>query len=138
MKVFKQIFRAFCIGFLLAFLMQFFTMCPDSSSPTNPATEEPAVETQAMKSFTNDVKSAFQSGDKIQVMNLMYDYHKDIFTNELTFSSDKMQKFAAALESRKIIAANEFYAEYEIEISEQKFTIAYGNSGDGVWKLQRF
>ena len=49
-----------------------------------------------------------------------------------------MRTFANALKNKKLVFANEMYAEYELTIDGNVFTIAYSNSGDGVWKLHRF
>jgi hypothetical protein len=137
MKDLKQLFRVFIFGFILAFMMQLFTMCP-TDNPTNPIVDPPAEETAQMKAFTNHVVSAFQSGDKQQVIDLMYDEYKEVYSNELTISNEKMSQFASALENRKIIFSNELLAEYEINIDGTTFTISYSNTGDGIWKLNRF
>jgi hypothetical protein len=128
--------RLFLIGFFLAFLLIGLTNCPQENS-TGPI-DDPAVETAPMKQYNEKVITAFQSGDKQKVVDLMYDEYKDIYSSQLDSDPQKMQNFANALEKRKIIFANAFYAEYEVEIDGQIFTIAYSNTGDGNWKLQRF
>ncbi|MCB9250269.1 MAG: hypothetical protein H6613_17815 [Ignavibacteriales bacterium] len=54
-------------------------------------------------------------------------------------SSDKsLAAYGEALENRKLIFANDLYAEYEITLNQTTYTIAYGNGGDGKWQLLRF
>jgi hypothetical protein len=68
----------------------------------------------------------------------MYENHVDLFTEDLEQYLDKFPAFTEALKNRKIIASEELYAEYELTIDGETYTIAYGQSGDGVWKLMRF
>jgi len=137
MRGFKKIIRAFGIGFVLAFIMQFFTMCPTDSG-NNPAENPPIEETAEIKAYSDQVVNAFKSGNEQQVIALMYDEHKEAYTKDIIFTTEKMNQFASALENRKLISLNELYAEYELTIDGITFTIAYANSGDGVWKLFRF
>lgn len=132
----KKYFRLFIIGFLLAFIMSNLTHCPEDS-PTNPG-EEPAIETEQLKDLNKSTIEAFNSTKKENVLDLMYDEYKDIYGEYLNDNSEKMQKYAIALETRKIIFANDMYAEYEITIDGKIYTIAYSHSGVGNWKLHRF
>lgn len=132
----KNYFRLFIIGFLLAFIMSNLTHCPEES-PTNPG-EEPAFETEQLKDLNLTTIEAFNSANKDVVLDLMYDEYKEIYGEYLDDNTDKMKAYAKALESRKIIFANDMYAEYEITIEGKVFTIAYSHSGDGNWKLHRF
>jgi len=136
MKTSKTILKLFFTGFFLAFCLTSLTQCP-IENPTTPA-DEAAKETEATKKFSQTVISAFQSGDKQKVIDLMYDEYKDIYGKQLEASTARMTDFAAALENRKIILANELYAEYELTVNGITFTIAYSNEGDGIWKLERF
>lgn len=136
MKNLKVFLKLFFSGFILAFMLTLLTHCPESN-PVIPV-DDTAVETPAIKQFSNDVIIAFESSDKQKVLDLMYDEYKEIYGEELNTTPDKMQTFAEALKKRKIIFSNEMYAEYEIEIDGQTFTIAYSNTGEGDWKLQRF
>lgn len=136
MDKFFKFGRLFVLGFLLAFITANLTMCPEESA-TNPS-EPPPVETEQVKQFNTTVKTAFESGDKSAVINLMYEDYQDIYGEMLNKSTADMQAFAKALENRKLIFANELYAEYEITIDGNVYTIAYSNNGDNIWKLHRF
>ena len=137
MKNLKIFLKLFFSGFILAFMLSLLTHCPESN-PIIPVDDETAVETPAIKQFSNDVIIAFESNDKQTVLDLMYDEYKDIYGEVLNTTPDKMQTFAKALKNRKIIYANDMYAEYEITIDGKVFTIAYSNTGEGDWKLHRF
>lgn len=136
MKNFTIFLKLFFTGAILAFIMSTLTHCPEPS-PTEPIIE-PAVETAPMKQYSETVIIAFQSGDKQKVVDLMYDEYKEIYGKQLENATSKsMADFASALENRKIIKANELYAEYELTINGMAFTIAYSNDGNGNWKLER-
>lgn len=136
MKNLKVFLQLFLTGFFLAFMLTALTQCPQENS-VGPD-DKPAVETGEVKQFSLNVISAFKSGDKQKVVDLMYDEFKDVFGKQLEESTASMADFATALENRKIIKANELYAEYELTINGTTFTIAYSNDGDGNWKLERF
>ncbi|MBX3043042.1 MAG: hypothetical protein KIT33_02240 [Candidatus Kapabacteria bacterium] len=129
--------RFIIAGFLLAFLLSFLTHCPESN-PSGPINEDPAVETPDIKQFSNDVIAAFESQNPDVVLNLMYDEYKEFHSEGLKATAEKMQTFAEALKNRKIIFSSELYAEYEVTIDGEVFTIAYSNYGDGNWMLHRF
>lgn len=136
MKGLHNYIKLYFFGIVLAAISSFLTHCPEDN-PTAPI-DNPGQETEQVKKFNNDVISAFQSGNKQSVLDLMYDEYKEIYSEELETTPDKMEIFANALKNRKLIFANEMYAEYEVTIDGQIFTITYSNSGEGNWKLHRF
>lgn len=137
MENLKVSVRFLLVGFLLAFLLSFLTHCPESN-PSGPVDETPAEETPAIKQFSNDVIAAFESQTPDLVLNLMYDEYKEFYSEGLRATPEKMQTFAEALKNRKIVFSSELYAEYEVTIDGEIFTIAYSNYGDGNWMLHRF
>jgi len=136
MNSLSKYFKFYVLGILIAAIISSLTHCSDENS-TSPA-DNFGTETEQVKRFNETVISAFESGDKQTVLNLMYDEYKEIYSNELNAAPEKMQTFANALKNKKLVFANEMYAEYELTIDGNVFTIAYSNSGDGVWKLHRF
>lgn len=136
MKNIKVFLKLFLIGFVLAFMMTTLTQCPQEN-PTGPI-DEPAVETESIKQFSSKIITAFESGNKQNVLDLMYDEYKEIYSKDLEDAPEKMPTFAEALKNRKVIFANELYAEYELTIDGTKFTISYSNEGNGNWKIERF
>ena len=136
MKNLKVFLQLFLTGFFLAFMLTALTQCPQENS-VGPV-DKSAVETGEVKLFSQNVIIAFESNDKQTALDLMNDEYKDIYEEVLNTTPDKMQTFAQALKNRKIIFANEMYAEYEITVDGQVFTIAYSNTGEGDWKLHRF
>lgn len=136
MKEFSNYVKLFVIGIVLATFSSLLTHCP-KQNPSGPI-DDPGEETEQVKQFNIDVITAFESGNKQSVIDLMYDEYKEIYSQELNATPGQMQAFANALKDRKLIYANEMYAEYEITIEGQIYTIAYSNSGEGDWKLHRF
>lgn len=136
MKEFSNYVKLFVIGIVLATISSLLTHCPEQN-PSGPI-DDPGEETEQVKQFNIDVITAFESGNKQSVIDLMYDEYKEIYSQELNATPGQMQAFANALKDRKLIYANEMYAEYEITIEGQIYTIAYSNSGEGDWKLHRF
>jgi hypothetical protein len=135
MKNLKVFLKLFFSGFILASILSLLTHCPESN-PVIPV-DDTAVETPALKQLSDEVINAFESGSKDAVLNLLYDDYKFIY-EDFDATSEQMQRFAEAINKRKIIFANELYAEYEIIIDQQTYTIVYSNFGDGNWVLQRF
>jgi len=136
MTKYQTLIKYFLGGFLAAFLMLNLTQCPEET--TKPKDEKPLEETTELTTFSNEVITAFETSDADQVSNMMYEEHREFYIPDLQTNTDKMPAFAEALKERKLIGLNDLYAEYEITIDGTTFTIAYGQSGDGVWKIMRF
>jgi hypothetical protein len=136
MSKLNPIIKYFLGGFLAAFLLLNLTQCPEETS--KPKDDDPPEEPAELVSFSDDVIGAFESQNASQVSDMMYEEHREFFIPDLEDQHEKMKIFAEAIKERKLIGLNELYAEYEITIDGQTYTIAYGQSGDGVWKLFRF
>jgi hypothetical protein len=132
----RPLYKYFLGGFLAAFLLLNLTQCPEDTA--KPKDEEPLEETAELTEFSNEVINAFANSSTDQVSDMMYEEHREFYIPDLQDNTDKMPTFAEALKERKLIGLNHLYAEYEITIDGAVYTIAYGQSGDGVWKILRF
>lgn len=137
MKKFLSNSRYYIIGFVLAFVMLNFTMCPEKA--TGPSDESPVgIEPAELKTFAKLAENAFLSGLKDSVLAITYNEFAESCKNYLPDKPEAFKKFGEALAGRKLIYGTPFYAEYEITINDEKYTVAFAQSGDGVWKLARF
>lgn len=135
---FPKGFNFFLLGFLMGFLMLNLTNCPDKV--TGPNDENPTgIETPELKTFSKHAENAFLSGNRDSVFAITFDEFANAAKNYVpTDNPDLLKKFGQALSNKKLIFANQMYAEYEITIDGKTYTIAFGQSGDGVWKIVRF
>ncbi len=136
MKKLPNFFPQFLLGFALAFIVFNLTMCPDKTA--GPVDDHGGVEAKELKEFGLKAKNAFTSGSIDSVLAITYDEFAKIYRDELPNDPAKFVKYGEALEKKKLIFGNQFYAEYEVEIEGEKYTIAFGQSGDGQWKIIRF
>lgn len=132
-------FKLFVIGFLIAAGLNHIPSCSNNESPTQPTDGNPAEysETQSMKNLSDSLISAFKSENKEQVMNCFNKEFKDTYAPILNNTTRSLSAFGTALEKRKLVFANDLYAEYEITIEGITYTIAYANCGDTNWQLVR-
>lgn len=137
MKNLTSYLKYYAFGFLIAFLFLNLTMCPETG-PSTPDDEKPPVETAELKAISDNAITAFESGNPQQVLDMMYDEHKEFYEDDLVTNKERMANFANALKNRKLIAAQDLMAEYQITIDGKNFTVTFSNAGDGVWKLHRF
>ncbi|MBT8351707.1 MAG: hypothetical protein KJO26_10810 [Deltaproteobacteria bacterium] len=129
----------FCYGFVIAAIVNFSFSCTGNNSSTQPQDQNNSEysETQAMRNLSDGLIAAFKSENKDDIINYLSDNKKDVYSGILINSTQKLSDFGTALEKRKLVFANKLYAEYEITINGEIYTIAYGNGGDDVWKLLR-
>ncbi len=137
MTAWKAMIKYFIGGFIAAFMLFNLTQCPEEET-TKPKNDFPKEETAELRTFSENIISVFESKNVAGVSDMMYEEHREFYIPDLEEQTDKMPDFAEALKGRKLIGLNELYAEYEITIDGQTYTIAYGQSGDDVWKLLRF
>jgi uncharacterized protein YaaN involved in tellurite resistance len=133
--------KFFFFGFCIAFIINLSLSCSDKESPTQPEVGNPDFsefqESEAMQKLSEDLISAFKSNNKSKVIEYLSDEVKEIYSEILNSSTKSLSDYGSALESRKLIFANELFAEYEITINGEVYTLDYGNGGDNVWKLLR-
>ena len=143
--------KLFIFGFLVALFIDANISCEDKESPTQPEIGSPDFseyqESEAMQKLSEDLISAFKSNNKSKVIEYLgyiqidtisvSDEVRDIYSEILNSSTKSLSDYGSALESRKLIFANELLAEYEITINGEVYTLDYGNGGDGAWKLLR-
>ncbi len=133
--------KKFC-GLLLAFLvlssLALWIMCSDKHSPNAPSDDETYLETPALAAFSDSLIVAFQSENKGRVLALADPEYLAVCDDELDGTRTTMTAVGEALEKRKLMFASDLYAEFEVTINGEKFSIAYGNCGDGRWQLMRF
>ena len=137
MKCFIHLRKYFVGGFIAAFMLFALTQCPEENATKSDEDILP-TETTELKTFSESLITAFENQDIDKISEMMYEEHREFYIDDLGDYAEKMPIFAEALKSRKLTAMNELYAEYEITIEEQTYTIAYGQSGDANWKLLRF
>ena len=106
-------------------------------SKDNPPTT-PIVETSSLRTFSDSLATAFKSGNADQILQKINDEYKAVYAQDLADAGAKLQILGDALQSRKLVFSGPLYAEYELSIDGRTYTIAYANSGDGVWRLVRF
>ncbi|MCX7908883.1 MAG: hypothetical protein N2560_05120 [Ignavibacteria bacterium] len=136
-KLIVYTIQPFIFGFLLAFIFFNLTNCPDKV--TGPGDDNSiGMETPELKSFAKRAENAFQSGSRDSVLAVTYEEFANVTKEYLPNDPDLLKKFGEALTKKKLLFANNFYAEYEIQIDGKTYTIAFAQSGDGVWKLVRF
>lgn len=141
MKRIYENIKYYFLGFIVALILINFTWCKKKpTEPTNESNENGiiGVETQALKDFTTKTKNKFLSGKKDSVLAITYEEFAKIYKEDIPNDQQKFIKFGEALEKKKLIFANQFYAEYEVEIDGKKYVIAFGQSGDNNWKIIRF
>ncbi len=133
--------KLFLLGFCTALMINLNLSCSEKESITKPKSEAPDFseyqETESMKKLSEDLIAALKSNKKEDVIEFLSDEVKEIYSNILKSSTKSLSDYGIALESRKLIFANELFAEYEIIIEGETYSIDYGNGGDGVWKLLR-
>ena len=134
--------KLFCVGFLIAAGIYFSLSCSDKKSPFEPD-QEPQnqseyFETEEMKILSDSLIAAFKSENKNMVFKLLDEECRDIYSTILINSNKSLIEYGNALENRELKFANELYAEYEVSINNETYTLAYANSGDSKWRLIRF
>jgi hypothetical protein len=133
----KKLTRPFLIGFALSFILFNLTMCPeDTTGPSDPS--QPKEETAQLKDFNTRAENAFLTANTDSIIAWTYDNIALEIGKDIKSDPEKLKKFGEAFKSKKILFANEFYAEYEFDVDGEKFTVAMGNSGDGNWKFIRY
>lgn len=139
MKNLKINLKFFLFGFILAAFLNYIPSCSEKKSPVEPddGIDTEYSENYGMQSLSDSLIAAFESNDKTKVSNFLSDESKDIYSNILNNSNENLSVFGDALAKRKLIFANELYAEYEITINENTYTISYANGGDSKWHLLR-
>ena len=129
-------------GWLFAFLLSsfliFWNTCSNKSSPNASSDDETFSETPALLALSDSLIVAFNSGKKDSVLALVNSEYRAVCTEELGGTQNTMAAVGQALEKRKLVFANELYAEYKVTIDGAEYSISYGNCGDGHWQLLRF
>ncbi len=112
-------------------------MCPEKA--TGPGdVGSTGVELAELKTFAKHAENVFLSGERDSVLAITYGEFAESCKGYLSNNPETLKKFGEALAGKKLIYGTPFYAEYEITIDGEKFTVAFAQSGDGVWKLARF
>lgn len=137
MKNFYKLSKLFTMGFLGAILIMLLTHCP-KENPINPDDTKPLTETSELATISDSFINALNEKSVSKVEVMMPDDLEEFYITMLKENTDKMPAFAEALKNRKLIFLSEMYAEYQIEIDGQKYTLAYGNSDNLGWKLIKF
>ena len=140
MKNHGHFIKLFLLGFILAAFLNYIPSCSEKKSPVQPddLNNTGYSESEELKTLSDSLITAYKSEDKTKVIHFLNDEIKEIYSNILNSSTESLSEFGAALEDRKLIFANDLYAEYEIMINQKTYTIAYSNGGDGNWQLLRF
>lgn len=113
--------------------------CSKDTPPTTPV-DQPVtlVESSSLRTFSDSLATAFKSGNGDQVLQKINDEYRAVYAQDLADAGAKLQILGDALQSRRLIFSSPLYAEYQLSIDGRTYTIAYANSGDGVWRLMRF
>lgn len=112
-------------------------MCPEKA--TGPGdVGSTGVEPAELKTFAKHAEDVFLSGKRDSVIAITYSEFAEACKDYIPDNPAVLKKFGEALAGKKLIYGTPFYAEYEITIDGEKFTVAFAQSGDGVWKLVRF
>lgn len=140
MKHHYPLIKLFFFGFFLAATLNLNHSCSEKDSPTEPIEEYNTeyTESQSLKMLSDSLIMAFNAEDKPKVISFLNDEFKEVYAEMLNTSKESLAVFGTALEKRKLIFANELYAEYEIFVNEVTYTIAYVSSGNNDWQLMRF
>ncbi|QLH53680.1 MAG: hypothetical protein CH6_1897 [Candidatus Kapaibacterium sp.] len=134
---FPRNIRLYLFGVMLAVITLNFTNCPEKVS--GPSNENPTgVETPALKSFSKTAENFFLEGKRDSIIANTYPEFSVVAQDYLPNDPAILKKFGEALTKKKLLYAGELYAEYEITIDGKRYTVAFGQSGDGVWKIVRF
>ncbi|RPH93443.1 MAG: hypothetical protein EHM72_16355 [Calditrichaeota bacterium] len=121
------------------FFSSLICFCSKDNPPTTPG-DQPAtlIETSSLRTFSDSLATAFKSGNVDQILLKINDEYKAVYAQDLVEAGAKLQILGDALQTRKLIFSGPLYAEYELSIDGRTYTIAYANSGNGVWRLVRF
>lgn len=134
---FPKSLNLFLLGFLVSFIMLNFTNCPDKVA--GPNDEKPTgIETTELKAFSKRAENAFLSGNRDSVFAITYEGFAKVAKEYVPNDPELLKKFGESLTNKKLIYAGSMYAEYEITLDGKTYTIAFGQSGDGIWKIVRF
>jgi hypothetical protein len=113
--------------------------CSKKEPPTAPVENSGAkTETASMKILSDSLVVAFKSASAERVLGFVNDEFKGVYREELRGSTADMAAFGEALKGRRLVDANELYAEYQVSVGGETVTLAYANTGDGHWQLVRF
>lgn len=112
--------------------------CTNKDSPNSPNDDQTFSETPVLKAFSDSLITAFSSEDEDDVLALVNAEYRATCEAGLDGTANTMTAVAQALEKRKLVFANKFYAEYKVTIAGAEYRIAYSNCGDGRWQLIRF
>lgn len=135
----RNILKMYLLGFVLALLINLNSTCKKSENPVEPSDNTPvANETTEMKSLSDSLITAFKASDKTKILNCVSSESKAMLEEELNNTNADISAFGIALENRTLIFSSELFAEYEVEVNGQKYSIAYANCGDNNWKVVRF
>lgn len=126
------------MAFILLSSLILWNMCSKKSSPNAPGEEVILNETPAMTALSDSLIAAFQLGDKESVLALTQTEYRAVCEAELDGDQSTMADVGQALTNRKLLHAGALYAEYQVMINGEAFSIVYGNCGDGHWQLLRF
>ena len=142
MKIRLKRLELFTFGFILAALLNLTSNCSEKNSPTQPEDKiDPPttdyLETQPMKNLSDSLISAFNLEDKSKVISCLSEDTRDIYGEILNNSTASLKAFGKGLENRKLVFANQLYAEYEITVDGKIYSIAYVSCGDDIWHLSR-
>lgn len=125
---------------MFAAILNLVPSCSENESPTEPQDQNTTeyYETLNMKNLSDSLILAFKTENKNKVLNCINEEFIETYTPILYNSTSSLSTFGTALEKRKLIFSNALYAEYEISVNENTYTIAYANCGDDNWQLVRF
>lgn len=140
MKYHWNFVKLFCFGFMLAAVFNLTPSCSENESPTQPNDHNSSeyYESQDLKNLLDSLITAFKSENKSKVLNCINEEFIETYTPILNNSTASLSAFGTALETRKLVFSNSLYAEYEISVNENTYTIAYANCGEDKWQLVRF
>ena len=131
-------YRGWLFTFLVLSALVFWNMCSDKHSPSSPSEDETYSETPALLAFSDSLIVAFQTGKKDSILALTSPEYRAVCDEELDGTLNTMPAVGQALVKRRLVSVSALYAEYEVTINGEKYSIAYGNCGDGHWQLMRF
>lgn len=128
------------LGVLIAFSIDALTMCKKSSdNPTEPKQENNTSEIQDLEDDAEKTVNAFKSGSITEIKKVISEEAAAIYGNELENVKSKFSSFSEALKNKKLIAASDFFAQYEITVDGKTFIVAFAKKNEnGDWKLARF
>lgn len=105
-----------------------------SDTPTQPS--DTISETKELKEFMNNINDALKNNDADAFISYFSEKTGKYYSKAITENKTKLADFAKILETRKLIAYDSLYADYEITYNGMTFEISMFLDEDGKWKIK--